>query len=179
SDRLSLAARLPYVLKDWRVDGEGERHVGGLGDADVTLKYVLGRAGSGSGRHLWGMQAGTKLPTSSEHVDDAGSALDIDGQPGAGAWAPSAGAFYGYFRFPWMAYVSVVGTHPNAGYEGFHGGQALVLTARSQYALTTQWSAQLEFDLRHSRKNVESGEADPNSGGTLGFVAPGVVWSAV
>ena len=177
NDRLSLAARLPYVRKDWHVDGVGDQTVSGLGDADLTARYTLGQTGGAVVRQRWGVQAGMKLPTSSEKTDASGAALDIDGQPGAGAWTPSLGAYYGYFHFPWMTQISLVATDPHPGYGGFKGGRALVLAAQSQYALNTAWSLQLEFDLRHALRNLEAGERDADSGGTLGSIAPGIAWS--
>lgn len=175
---LSLALRLPYSKKESEGATLSHEEAAGLGDADLVAKLTLGRSGETSVRHLWGVQGGLRLPTSSEQKDAAGVPVSTDVQPGAGAWAPSVGVWYGYFRFPRMVYASLVATNGDgSGYQGLNPGAALLGTLSGQYALSQQWSLQLGLESRWSGHNRFNGVEDADSGGVAAFIVPGLMWS--
>lgn len=170
----SIGLRLPFSSKSAQTATLGKEKASGLGDAEITARYTL----NDNVRHVWGVQAGLRVPTSSEQKDSSGNAIDIDAQPGTGAWAPSAGIWYGYFRFPQSVYLSVVAISPDgSGYQGLNQGTAVLATATSQYALNQQWSLQLGLEARFAGYNRFNGVKDANSGGNAAFVVPGIVWS--
>jgi hypothetical protein len=174
---LSVGLRVPFTRKTADDATLARDEATGLGDADLVVKYALGQVGEATARHIWGVQGALRTPTSSERKDDAGTPVDIDAQPGTGAWAPGLGAWYGYFRYPAMVYASVLASNPGPGYQGLNGGAALVATLTTQRALTQDFSLQLGLEARYARRNRFFGVDDPDSGGTAGFLAPGVVWS--
>lgn len=174
---LSAAVRLPYSSKSAKTASLGSEEAAGLGDADLLGRYTLGKVGETTARHLWGLQAGTRIPTSSEQRAN-GVAVDIDAQPGTGQWAPLAGLWYSYFRYPLATYVTIGETMPlGEGYQGLDQGNALLASVTSQYALSQNWSAQLGVESRFAKRNTFYGVADEDSGGTAAFLTPGVVFS--
>lgn len=174
----SVAVRVPYTRKESNAANLGHEQAEGLGDTDLLAKLTLGSAGETAVRHLWGVQAGLRVPTSSEQKTDAGVAVSTDAQPGTGTWAPSVGAWYSYFRYPQMLSISLVGTNPDgSGYQGLNPGQALLATLTGQYALTQDWSVQLGLENRWAARNRFYGTADDNSGGQASFIVPGLLWS--
>ncbi|HEX4894825.1 MAG TPA: hypothetical protein VFV11_00645 [Solimonas sp.] len=174
---LSLAVRLPYVAKRTQAANLASESAAGLGDAELLFKWTLAADGRAPSRHLWGLQGGLGLPTSRQERHGDGRPVDIDSQPGTGAWTPSLGAWYGYFRFPRLLHASLVAQDPVGGYQGYNGGTALLGTVSGQYALSTAWSLQLGLEARWAQPNRFSGVEDPDSGGVAAFVAPGVLWS--
>lgn len=175
---LSLAARVPFSGKTAESAALAREEGSGLGDVELLGRYALGHTGELTARHLWGVQLGTRVPTSSEQHADDGGAIDIDAQPGTGQWAPSAGLWYGYFRWPVAVNLTVADVRPvGTGYQGLEQGNAVIATATSQYAFDTQWTAQLGLESRFAARNRFDGVADADSGGTAAFLVPGLVYS--
>ncbi len=175
SEDLALAIQVPWVRKEIELGNLARQEARGLGDIDLSARWVLYRSDEGvSGRHLAGLRGGVRLPTAEQIKDSAGQRLDIDAQPDAGATVPSLGAWYGYYRFPWFATVSATYFQYGEGHQNFHGGDVGLVSALAQYGLTTSFALQLGVDARHTAKNEFSGAADPNSGGTLAMAFVGV-----
>lgn len=173
SDRLTLGARLPFADKSFRdPDGSGE-HGRGLGDLDLSARYVLSDA-TIPARQVYGLSGGLRLPTSQQRRQ-AGELLDVDAQPGAKATVPSLGGFYGWFRFPALVYISAQLSPTATGQQGFRQGAAAVATVTAQYALNPRVSLQLALENRYTGKNIDGGELDPDSGGFVTYLTPGIV----
>ena len=173
-----LAAALPVVDKETRRFDLSRQAAGGIGDADLYARWYLRDAAQVPARHLWGLQFGVRVPTSSERKS-GGQAIDIDAQPGAGAMIPNVGLWYGYFRTPWFFYLSSVYQHAvEEGYQGYRAGDVLLLTAHAQYALPARDLA-LSFSLDGRRKHRDHyyGVTDDDSGGVLIMATPGLAWT--
>lgn len=171
---LTIAAQLPFVQKritDPATLGEAEAR--GLGDMDLTGRLVLYQDRAFP-RHMAGLRLGIRLPTAEEVTGPGGGPLDIDVQPDAGATAPNAGAWYGYYRFPWFASVSATYFWYGDGRQGFEPGDATLLSLLSQRAIGQTFALQLGVDARYARPNSFSGVTDPDSGGTLAMAYAGV-----
>jgi hypothetical protein len=174
SDRLTLAARLPYVDKQYRdpdLTGAGGK---GLGDVDLSARYVLSNTAVPA-RQVYGVIAGLRLPTS-QRIKQDGEPVDIDGQPGVRATVPSVGGFYGWFKFPALVYVSAQITPEARGQQGFRQGNTAVATITGQYALNQKLSLQLSLENRYTGKNIDGGVLDPDSGGFVAYVVPGIAY---
>ena len=165
--RLTLAMQLPYVSKTTQRRNLARERSRGLGDADISARLQLYQSGPLSGRHLIGASAGLRLPTSDQVDNQQGQRLDIDAQPDAGAYAPTAGLWYGYYRFPWFATLSSSYRRFNDGRQGFEPGNAWVGSLLGQYAFSTTWAVQTGLDWRASQKNRFDGAIDADSGGEL------------
>lgn len=172
---VTLALRLPYVRKEFRDSiGRGQL-AAGFGDVDLVAQAVVGRDAAVVTRHLWGVQAGLRLPTAPEQKAQ-GRVVDIDAQPGTGAVTPSAGLFYRYFHFPHFTAASLVWSDPQNGDQGFDGGRAWVATLTQQYALSQDFSAQLALEARYSAPHRYDDVPDKNSGGWVSYLTPGLAW---
>ncbi|MEW6777624.1 MAG: hypothetical protein AB1405_15105, partial [Bdellovibrionota bacterium] len=179
SEYFSLGFLLPVVTKELE-ETSGARDEGtGLGDVEFSGKIYLFRDSPASPRHMAGILAGLRVPSAPE-VESGGVPLTVDAQPGQGQWVPSAGAWYGYYNFPFLAYASVQGLFPSGtGFEQLDAGEALVGTLTGQYAFNYKFAVQLGLDSRWTQKNEFGGTPDPDSGGSLLALAPGVTWSPV
>ncbi|WP_428309782.1 hypothetical protein [Hydrocarboniphaga sp.] len=168
---ITLALQVPFVRKQIESPNLAKQSAQGLGDIDVTGRWVAYRSpGGDSGRHLAGLRAGLRLPTA-DQIKDHGELLDIDVQPDAGATVPSLGGWYGYYRYPWFATVSATYFKYTEGHQDFRGGDVALISALAQYGITQSVALQLGVDARQSQKNQFSGVDDPDSGGflTMGF----------
>ncbi len=176
---LTLAVQVPFVSKTIEDSNRARQDAEGLGDIDLIGRWTLYRQGGISGRHLFGLRFGVRLPTTDEVTDASGDVLDIDVQPDAGATAPNAGAWYGYFRFPWFASVSATYFHYGDGHQDFSPGDAVTASAIAQYGLTQRIAVQGGVDARYSQRNQFSGVDDPDSGGALAMAFGGIAVRAL
>lgn len=179
SDHWILGASLPFVRKRVTRFDLSEEEANDVGDADLSARWFLGTDERFPARRLWGLQFGLRVPTSSEQKS-GGRAVDFDAQPGAGATIPSAGAWYGYYRLPWLFYGSaMVQVAANEGYQGYEAGDVLLLTGLSQYGVQERLALQLSLDARLKEKDHYDGVSDPDSGGLLVMATPGLAWTVV
>jgi hypothetical protein len=172
---LSIAVRVPYVHKRVESVEEGTQEASGVGDVDVVSRIVLFREQTALPRHLAGVLVGARLPTSTEVKDADGKLLDIDVQPDAKAFAPSLGAWYGYYAYP--VFISASTNYlfyGRRGAQNFGAGDAWTASVTGQYAFWQDWAAQLGLDMRASQKNQFSGVDDEDSGGVLGVLNLGL-----
>jgi len=176
SRRIMLGLRIPYVnrtLESFNLETQESK---ALGDVRLTAKFFLQEKDSFQ-THMYGLLAGVRLPTADEQSSN-GVPLDFDVQPGIGAGVVNAGAWYSYFNFPWLGFLS--GTYhymPNEGFQGFKAGDALVTSLGVQYATDFNYAFQLSFDSRYSQKDTFFDIEDPDSGGYIGYLSPGFVYS--
>lgn len=178
SERWTLTAQLPWVDKRVSSSSLAVAETAGVGDLELGAKLFLQAGNEIPVRDLYGLQFGLRVPTGPELETD-GAAVDVDALPGAGAWVPNAGAWYGRYRFPWFVYVSAVYQYAvDEGYQGYRPGDVITGTAQAQYALTPEWALQAALDFRHAARNTFDAVADENSGGLFGALAPGLLWSA-
>nr|MBV6629719.1 hypothetical protein [Oceanococcus sp. HetDA_MAG_MS8] len=176
SPRWTVALQLPYVSKTLKLPSLEQQEATGLGDADLSLRYVAFRSGPLSGRHLAGLHAGLRLPTAERIRDRRGQLLDIDVQPDARALAPKLGGWYAYHRYPWFLSTSLIGFAFGDGDQGFSPGNAVVSSILGQYALAPRWAVQLGLDSRYAQRNAFDGITDPDSGGLLVMARSAVAW---
>lgn len=177
SARWTFTAQLPVVDKRVSSSSLAVAETTGLGDLEVGAKLFLQASNEIPVRDLYGLQFGLRLPTGPE-LKANGVAVDVDAQPGTGAWVPNAGAWYGRYRFPWFFYANAVYQYAlDEGYQGYRPGDVVTGTAQAQYALTPEWALQAALDFRQAERNTFDDVADENSGGFFVAFAPGVVWS--
>ena len=174
--RIMLGLRIPYVKRTLESFNLETQEAKALGDIRLTAKLFLQEKDSFQ-THMYGLLAGARVPTADEQSVN-GIPLEFDVQPGIGAAVYNAGAWYSYFDFPWLVYLS--GTYnymPNEGFQGFRAGDALVTAVGVQYATDFNLAFQLAYDSRYSRKDTFFDIDDPDSGGYIGYVSPGLVYS--
>ncbi len=181
-----LSASVPMITKTVDRYDLSHEQSSGVGDVDLTARWFIGRPTSIATSRLWGLHFGARIPTSSEQMLK-GEAIDFDAQPGAGALIPSVGIWLGEYHLPWFFYGSAIVQHATSdGYQGYRPGNALLLTAHSQYALPTQaflkpfiqeWALQFNLDARWKNQDQFNGVLADDSGGTLVMATPGLAWT--
>jgi hypothetical protein len=173
--QLSVAARLPLVRKQLTHVNLAQSETTNLGDVEFSLKYFGYQEREIQPKHMAGLLGGLRIPTASEQ-EEQGQPLDIDVQPGAGNWLINGGAWYGHYRFPWFLYASSVVRYAlDEGFQNFSEGTAVVTTLQAQYAYNYQLAFFVGLDTRWSEKHQYDGQSDPDSGGFIGFLTPGLV----
>lgn len=175
NEHLSVALRLPLVRKQLHEVNLAHAETNSLGDAEISAKFFAYQDRQTRPQHLAGFLGGVRLPTASEQFDH-GRPLDVDVQPGAGNWLLHGGVWYGQYHYPWFFYASSVARYAlNDGFQEFSEGTAVVTTLLAQYAYSHHLALQWGLDTRWSQKHRYAGDSDPDSGGWIGFVTPGVV----
>jgi hypothetical protein len=181
---LALQARLPYVFKNNTEAAAGEEEVvtrtSGIGDADVLARWDAVSHGDmmSSKRSVLGLVAAASAPTGAHEEKDAnGDRLDAHLQPGTGAWSAQGGLAFDDVRSATAWTASVMGRVNSTDAHGFHYGNAMLFNAGVARTLNATWQAALELNGRSAVKDKSGDEEDPNSGGTLMYATPSVIWS--
>lgn len=176
SKRLMLGVNIPYVNRQLESFNLSEQEVTTLGDITFTVKNFMQDEGSLQ-KHMYGFLGGIKVPSASEQVDGNGVPLDFDVQAGQGATVVNAGAWYARFSYPYLFYTSATYHVASEGYQDFQAGNALVYNATAQYATKSSLSYYLGLEGRSSEKDTFAEIDDEDSGGTIVFIAPGLIYT--
>jgi len=176
STRLMLGINIPYVNRQLTSFNLSEQEITALGDITLTVKNFM-QEKEFLQNHMYGLLGGVKLPTAKEHNGDDGLPLDFDVQVGQGATVVNAGAWYSHFNYPYLFYTSASYHVASEGYQDFQAGDALVFNATAQYAKSHTLSFGFGMEGRWSQKDTFANVDDPDSGGTIIFLAPGVVYT--
>lgn len=174
--RWMLGINVPYVKRQLESFNLNNQEITALGDVSVTVKSFMQEKESFQ-RHMYGFLGGVKFGTAQEEKDAQGLPLDFDTQPGQGADVINAGAWYAHFRYPYLFYSSAAYHVAGDGYQDFQAGDALTFNATTQYAQSQKLSWYLSAEGRYSERDQFDGVDDPDSGGTLVFLAPGLIYT--
>jgi len=176
---------VPYVDKRLEETASGVRRARGargLGDVRLFGRHTVWRDDAPGRTVRAAPYLGLELPTGSNDKSDGFGRLPADVQPGSGSWDPFAGVVVTYqtldFQIDAQAAYEV-----KTRADGFEFGDVARLDGSLQYRL---WPRVLgagtpgflygliEANLIHRDKNRDRGRADPDSGGTTVFLAPGL-----
>ncbi len=176
-EALVLGLQIPAVRKNLVQPNLAEETAFGVGDIDVNARYFIWGLEARPSRHLVAVTAALRLPVSQSADDSAGAPMPVEAQPGVGAWAGGPGLWYGYFRDPWSAYVTVNIQLFAEGRQSYEPATAVLTSTAVQYQFVPQVAVQLGLDMRWSGKDEEGGTVVPNTGGSVLFVSPAIVAS--
>lgn len=181
SARFGMQARIPYLFKTNVESPTGESEVttqlNGFGDVAVRARFEVARFGQGSSPpRALALIADITSPTGSiDRKDDSGERYEAHLQPGTGAWAGMAGVSYDAASLGSALSASALGRINGTNKYGYQYGNTLMLNAGYARTLSPSWEAALELNARSAKRDVtEEGSEDPNSGGSLLYVAPSV-----
>ena len=174
--RWMLGLNLPYVNRQLDSFNLAEQDVTSLGDITLTVKNFL-QEKEFFQDHMYGFLGGIKFATASEQKDSQGVPLDFDVQAGQGATVVNAGFWYAHYKYPYLVYSSASYHVASDGYQDFQAGDALVYNSTVQYALSPVLSYYLGLEGRSSEKDAFAGIKDRDSGGTIIFLAPGIIYT--
>jgi len=149
----------------------------GWTDLWLNAKYRLYRGPAGQ----FALYGGVKFPVGEDRiVNSAGESIEPAATPGTGAWDGMFGAAYTVSLRPNLALdASVQYTLRGERYDyrlgnRFDAGAALGWRVIGEAKSFPQVSLQAEANVRAVAKGKASGESDPNTGGTVLFLSPGV-----
>lgn len=168
-----VAASVPMITKKVQRYDLSRQQGSGEGDLDLSVRWFIGKDESFPVRHLWGVQFGLRLPTSTEQKK-----IDIDAQPGVGTTIPNLGIWYGRYEMPWFFYTSTAYQHAvTEGYQGYQAGDVLLVTGLTQYAPHQSLAVQFSLDGRFKEQDQYDSVKDVDSGGVLVMATPGIAWT--
>lgn len=189
SDRLSVAAVVPYISQIRRINGfEGVQEVTqtqGLGDLVFLLKYRVTPVETNF-NHTWVVGAGPKLPTGkTDFTNNNGLVLPADMQPGSGSLDGFLWSFYqksGLFS-PALSLVNVVTFRKSGKNKSYNGAQTYEFGDEFQFNLglnyrvfTIRWPVDF-FVFGRYRSQTEDfidGNTFPSTGGKWIYLIPGL-----
>jgi len=159
-----------------------ERGPTGIGDARLFGRYtVWARNRPGQTQRLAPL-AGIELPTGTDDETDELGRLPRPLQLGSGSWDPFAGLVFTWQTLQWQLDVSPV-YQVNTEADGFEFGDEARLDVATKYRLWVNDRSggvpgflygNLETNLILQDEHEMRGVENPNSGGTMWFVAPGL-----
>jgi hypothetical protein len=180
-DTLNLVLQVPIVSKDWSLSGTGVdsqavNHAG-LGDLDLGARWFLVNSMNlrRKSRQNFAISAGTSFPTGPSNATMNGQRLDDHAQLGTGAYGPYLGALYAYHQDPWNLFLSVTGRAHSTNSFGYHYGNALLWTIRSEYEAWKRIVLVLGIDGRYAARDTLNDDPQSNTGGLVLAATPGVI----
>jgi hypothetical protein len=176
SRRWMLGLSIPYVNRHLESFNLSDQEITSLGDVSLSIKSFMQEKESFQ-THMYGLMGGIKFGTAREQSDVNGVVYDFDVQTGQGADVINAGGWYAHFRYPWMFYTSATYHVAGKGYQQFQAGDAMVFNANAQWAQSPKLSWYVGAEGRYSERDRFAGVEDADSGGTIVFVTPGLIYT--
>jgi hypothetical protein len=183
TESLSLIAIVPFLSKDWTLDGGSELPESasptGIGDVNVGARYYFMRRTDVVERHrqFLAVSAGSTLPTGSDDAQVDGARIDQHAQLGTGAFGPYVGVSYVLEGGLWNLWANVNGNFNTTNSYDYRYGNAARWGVGAQRRLGTGFAASLAGEGRYASKDTAQGEAQLNTGGTVLDITPGISWS--
>jgi hypothetical protein len=187
NDRVGLFARLPYSERDLvekSEDGTEHTHTSGWSDPEFSGQLRLwsspmeGDVGTRASVFLVG---GVKTAWGEDDLTRKGERLDEHVQPGTGSTDIFGGVAASYQLNPRSALFSSVQYRETGRNDaGYRYGNALLANFAYEHKLGSRWDMVVEFNYRNAGRDEidHSGEVDPDTGGTMYFVTPRVLFDA-
>jgi len=185
SDTVGLFARVPYSERDPTETEAGERetsHGSGLADPEfygqVRLWSSQFEGDVGVRSQLFAV-AGVKTDWGQNDLSRNGERLDEHVQPGTGSTDWFAGLFGSYQINPRSAlFYSGQYRHTGRNDAGYQYGRIGLLNLAYEHKLGLRWDGVLEANYRHAgRDEIDfSGTNDPDTGGTMLYITPRVLF---
>ncbi len=181
----ALFGMLPYFDKRLDMEMGGQditRGKQGAGDFTLLGRYIAYEYDAPGRTFRIAPFLGVKAPTGEDNVRDGFGRLPPQVQPGSGSWDALGGVVLTYQTLDFQIDTQV-SYKANREANGFQPGNVFEIDGSLQYRL---WPRRLgagvpaflygvlEANLVHSAKDRIGGIADPNSGGTTLFIAPGL-----
>ena len=201
TDDFTIGLKLPYVIR--RDIREAHSHEHEDGDVEVELHKLGDSEGLGDltlvGQYRFlnlpgqaleaAVLGGVETPTGQTGEATAlGGSFETDHQPGSGSWDVLLGAALSK-RFGALSLdASLHYTFAGDGSQDTNLGDRLNYNLAASYRLGadhqhsggaashshTSWDLVLELNGEHSQKQEIAGQSDPNSGGNVIYLSPGV-----
>lgn len=201
TDNFTLAAYMPYVYRNdiktfsedtGRVESLGGSN--GIGDFRVFGEYRFFHTADNLSNvtAIFMVKAPTGITDRVSRFLSNGSRelIDVHMQPGSGSWDGGLGASFTQTLGAYSLDANVQYTWVSRGAEDTNLGDIFAYNVALSYALggpsgvgflassnLSKWTAILELNGEWRDKQNTAGVRDPDSGGNIVFVSPGVRWS--
>jgi hypothetical protein len=179
--RLTIAFSLPWVTSWVRPRKSPLEELNGLGDLELSGRVVLFRERSFAPQHMLMGTLGLKMPTGPRIKDHEGYWVSDDDQPGSGSWDPFAAITYAWFGGGLTSlFLSTSYRQTTANARGYRRGSVLGWSAAVQLQPWSKVAFQAGVDgVWTDRDRLANGNAMPDTGGTVLYVAPALLVSPV
>lgn len=176
SSRWMFSLSAPLLRREIRYESLRSEQVMGLGDLEARVKLFIYRDTAFAPRHLLALVLGSRIPTGD--VRTSGE-VDPELQAGSGSFEPLGGLAYAYFGGDWSLFASEMVYAPLPGRADFRIGSSLRGTHTAQYQVVESLAlrASLNFRWEAATRLQEPARDEPDSGGLIAFVAPGLLFS--
>lgn len=184
AERLVLVARVPYSVRHLTTttdEGSDEVRTSGFSDPEIyaLLRLWSSTFGPGLGRRAWvSAVAGVKTPWGRNDVRQGGARVDEHAQPGTGS-TDVFGGLSGVYLLDESSSLFASAQYRGTGRNsfGYKYGKLTMANIAYERKLTEAVDAVVEANFRHAgRDQVDaSGEADPNTGGSIVYVTPRLI----
>jgi hypothetical protein len=186
TSELALFGVLPYLDKELDLTTPGgqrlTRSASGIGDAQVFARYTLLQQDRHGRTFRIASFIGVKLPTGDDDGSDGLGRLQQPLQSGSGSWDPLGGVVATYQTLDYQVDAQL-SYKANTEANDFQFGDEFRLDASLQYRLVPRELGAavpgflygvIETNFLHQTKDEIGGLDDPDSGGTMLFLSPGL-----
>jgi hypothetical protein len=143
-----------------------------FGDLDVRGQVLLAHAVTPIGSLTTGVSIAAGLPTGPRLRDGSGAIVDVDAQPGLGAWAGGGGIWADTRAGVWGGRATVEVRGATRGWEAHQPPRTLLYSASLRRRIGSTSGVQLGIDGRRSGFDRYDGVPDRLSGGHTLFFSP-------
>ena len=178
--RWGVTLSVPFVKSSRTFSGRNTFRASGIGDLSFLLKYSLKPLNIATSTEI-AIGSGFKMANGSDNAVDDGTALNFNLQPGTGAWDFMLwGYFYKtYLPSGWSGTLSALIRIPGTNSDGLQYGNEIIYSVVVNRKTTEFTQLSLRFKGRTSSQVTIDDFENPNTGGTITFIAPSFVWNPV
>lgn len=182
TDRLTLTGIATYIQKQrLLLENNNELITRGIGDGMVLLKYVL-HQNTMSAQYQLAVGGGAKIPFGTTSLKDDNIALNLDMQPGTGAWD---GILWSYFSktfapastinfFLFNTYRATGTAERFNENDQYKFGNELVINTGITDELFSDFSYIAMASYRSTSSDRQNGQEMPNTGGKWVSLEPAI-----
>jgi len=174
-DRLTLVARVPFAERTITTSS-GSESLSGLSDPELVAHYRLSAPRPGT----WlSASLGLRPGWGRHDAQIDGERAEQHLQPGAGAMGVEPGLSFSHMvgdAHPGTIFGSAFGRFNGRNDVGYHYGNAVIANLGYERRFGSRVDAVLETNFRYAAKDEPvAGEKDPNTGGSMLYLAPRIV----
>ena len=185
NQKFAVFSIFPYLHKSLELNtpaGRLTRGDAGIGDFRFLFRCTIGQWDRPQETLRLAPFVGLEIPSGNDNASDALGVLPATLQLGSGSWDPIIGTVFSWQTLPWEFDVSA-SYKINSEANNFDFGDEARLDFSFQYRLLPKELGQgapsflygvIESALEWRGRNEMSGNDDPNSGGTVWYIAPGI-----
>lgn len=186
-ERFILFARVPYSVRDMTEHGDGEdeaMHTSALSDPEFYAQAKLWGSGMTGGlgqRTSLSLSGGVKAPWGQNDASEGGMRLDEHIQPGSGSTDVFGSLAVLHLIDKQSALFVSSGYRRTGGNDfGYRYGSSFLANAAYEHKLGGRFDGVAELNFRHAAKDRldASGERDDDTGGSLLYVTPRLLFNA-